>query len=443
MLHKLREYIAKQVLIDKKEKVLLAVSGGIDSMVLLHLLLKEGYEVGVAHCNFQLRGKESNADEQFVKNACAEHKIPFFVKRFNTSQLSTQHKTGIQETARNIRYEWFSELMHQKGYDKLATAHQATDQLETIMLNLARGTGLKGLEGIPVKSGNLIRPLLFATRKEIETFAHKNQIRYREDSSNASDKYARNRVRLHMLPELLRINTQAVDHIRHTSEIVQEANAFIEAETSKWFQKHSYPVAEGVALEIKPLLRHKTPAFLLFYVLQPFGFNKDQVGQILTAIQGQPGKIFKSATHQLLKDRSVFIISPLTELKETGVAYRIETEKGKITAAGFELKWKKKKVPAQLPKAENKVCLDLAKLKFPLLIRPWKEGDRFQPLGMKGKKKLSDFLTDQKISRNLKEQMMVLVSDAKIAWVINQRIDDQFKVTAKTSEVLEMSCRIR
>ncbi|MCC6683599.1 MAG: tRNA lysidine(34) synthetase TilS, partial [Bacteroidia bacterium] len=399
MLHKLREFIHSNSLMTKQHKLLLAVSGGVDSMVLLHLLLKEGYNVSVAHCNFQLRAKESDADEQFVKKICVEKKVPFFCKKFLTAKQAAADKTGIQETARKLRYEWFEELIEQHLFDRLVTAHQATDQLETILLNLSRGTGLNGLEGIKVQSGKLVRPLLFATRKEIENFALKNKIRFREDSSNASDKYARNRIRLHVLPELLHINPQAVEHIRHTSEVVQQANEFINAEISKWVKKHSKVTLQGISIEIAPIIKHKAPGFLLFHVLNRYGFNKEQVMQILAAIQNQSGKIFRTASFQLLKDRKTLFIQSLEKpLKEPSV-FLIEKTKGSISTDGFEMKWKVKKVPSNLIVPNGKVFVDITTLRFPLTLRLWKKGDRFQPLGMKGKKKLSDFFVDQKLSR--------------------------------------------
>lgn len=410
-------------------------------MVLLHLLLKEGYNVSVAHCNFQLRAKESDADEQFVKKICIEKKVPFFSKKFLTAKQAAADKTGIQETARKLRYEWFAELMEQQNFDRLVTAHQATDQLETILLNLSRGTGLNGLEGIKVQSGKLVRPLLFATRKEIETYALKNNIRYREDSSNALDKYARNRIRLHVLPELLHINPQAVEHIRHTSEVVQQANEFINAEISKWVKKHSKVTLQGISIEIAPIIKHKAPGFLLFHVLNRYGFNKEQVMQILAAIQNQSGKIFRTASFQLLKDRKTLFIQSLEKpLKEPSV-FLIEKTKGSISTDGFEMKWKVKKVPSNLIVPNGKVFVDITTLRFPLTLRLWKKGDRFQPLGMKGKKKLSDFFVDQKLSRAQKENCLVLESGNEIVWVVNQRLADPFKVTRATQSVIEFSYR--
>lgn len=425
----------------KQHKLLLAVSGGVDSMVLLHLLLKEGYHVAVAHCNFKLRAKESDADEQFVKKVCIENKVPFFCKKFLTAKQAAADKTGIQETARKLRYEWFAELMEQEKFDRLITAHQATDQLETLLLNLTRGSGLNGLEGIRAKSGKLVRPLLFATRKEIEHFAAKNKIRYRDDSSNASDKYARNRIRLHVLPQLLRINPQAVEHMSHTSEVVQQANEFIAAEISKWVKKHSRVEMQGISIEIAPVLKHKTPAFLLFQVLHTYGFNKEQVLQILASVQNQSGKIFRSHSFQLLKDRKTLLIQPLEKAVAQPLSFLLTNTKGSLVTDEFELKWKEKKVPENLKTPSEKILVDTAKLKFPLTLRTWKKGDRFQPLGMKGKKKLSDFFVDQKLSKTQKENCFVLESGNEIVWVVNQRLAEPFKVTRTTQSVVEFSYR--
>jgi tRNA(Ile)-lysidine synthase len=442
MLHRIREYIQNNGLIKKQHKLLLAVSGGIDSMVLLHLLLKEGYDVTVAHCNFQLRGKESDADEQFVKKTGAENKIPVFVKKFTTSKQAAIDKTGLQETARKLRYEWFAELMEQHHFDRLITAHQATDQLETILLNLSRGSGLNGLEGIRVKSGTLVRPLLFATRKEIETYAVKNNIRYREDSSNASDKYARNRIRLHVLPELLLINPQVVKHVLHTSEVVQQANEFIRAETTKWLNKHGETTVDGITIQIKPLIKHATPAFLLFQLISPFGFNNDQVAQLLLSIENQSGKIFRSATHQLLIDRNAFIIQQFQNTGVSDFSTALSGEKGKFYTERFQLKWNVKEVPLNLSSPAGKVLVDAAKLRFPLTLRTWKEGDKFQPLGMKGNKKLSDFLVDEKVNRIQKKQVLVLESAGEIVWVVNYRLANPFKVTRHTKSVVEFEYKV-
>ena len=426
----------------KQHKLLLAVSGGVDSMVLLHLLLKEGYHVSVAHCNFRLRAKESDADEQFVKKVCIEKKIPFFCKKFFTAKQAAADKTGIQETARKLRYEWFAELMKQENFDRLITAHQATDQLETLLLNLTRGSGLNGLEGIRAKSGQLVRPMLFATRKEIEHFAAKNKIRYRDDSSNESDKYARNRIRLHVLPQLLRINPQVVEHMNHTSQVVQQANEFIAAEISKWIKKHCKVVMGGISIEIDPVLKHKTPAFLLFQVLHTYGFNKEQVLQIVASVQNQSGKIFRSHSHQLLKDRKTLFIQPVEKAVKQPLSFLLKNNKGSLVTYEFELRWKEKKVPENLKTSGKKILVDTAKLRFPITLRTWKKGDRFQPLGMKGKKKLSDFFVDQKLSRAQKENCLVLESDGEIVWVVNHRPAEPFKVTTATASVIEFEYKL-
>ncbi|MGC4021539.1 MAG: tRNA lysidine(34) synthetase TilS [Cyclobacteriaceae bacterium] len=418
-------FISKKNLCSLKDKILLAVSCGVDSMVMLELFHESGFKISVAHCNFQLRGNESDGDERLVKSICEKHSIPFFSKRFETNQFAEKNSLSIQMAARELRYQWFNELIEKDGFDFVATAHHLNDSIETAILNFARGSGLEGLDGITDKNGKVIRPLLFATREQIKSYALKNKIDWREDSSNASDDYQRNFVRHKIIPLLKEINPSLENSFEDSVEKISGAIHLIDLGTLQWKEKFQSNKKDQVHL----LKKGVSSTGLLWNLIRQFGFNIDQCKQIVESLNGQSGKKFFSKEFELIIDREHLIISEIeNELGEV----LIEKGQGEATLGKRVLKITSVK-EIKIESESDVAVLDADKLTFPLRWRKWKAGDYFHPLGMNHKKKLSDFFIDQKISISDKEKITVIESGNEIVWVIGYRIDERFKISEKTS----------
>ncbi|MDR3184753.1 MAG: tRNA lysidine(34) synthetase TilS [Prevotellaceae bacterium] len=435
------KYTQEKKLFSPGEKVLLAVSGGVDSMVMSHLFFRSGIQTGMAHCNFHLRGKESDDDEKFVKQWATAKGLPFFGVDFDTKQYAAAQGVSTQMAARTLRYAWFNELLDTQGYDKVAVAHHADDNVETVLLNLVRGTGLKGVCGIAPVNGRLIRPLLFATREQISRYAADNDIAYREDRSNASDDYARNYIRHHVTPELKTLNPSLAGTFRHNSEYLQQACCLLE-ETVK-NNKAAWCVRRGDEwhIDINALRQTAAPGFWLFELLQDFGFNSTQIADVARALNEQSGKRFFSATHELVKDRDSLIICPKSETENAPNShfYIQQTDTHLTEPIALTLEQQPCCHASGIPKDKHTVCLDAGKLRFPLTLRLWQKGDAFVPFGMKGKQKLSDFFIDHKIPLPHKRQQWVILSDKDIVWLVGQRPDDRYKVTPHTKNILQIT----
>lgn len=438
MHQRVQAFIEKHQLLPSKGTLLVAVSGGVDSMVLLDLLQQIGVDVAVAHCNFLLRGEESDGDEKLVKEYCLHRGIGFHLARINTSQYAQEHKMSIQEAARELRYEWFRKLVTQYGYSAVATAHHATDQVETILLQMLRGTGIKGLQGMLPENHQVIRPLLEITRKEILDYAAQHKIIFREDSSNTSDKYSRNLLRKEVLPVLEKINPAFEQHVVQTSLVVQQLNGWLQSEVEKWAKKHLLSTSRSVKIPLKPLLKHKASQVLLFELLQPFGFSSATITQVYKALMEQSGKLFFSYTHRLVKDREELILSRLATADKTGTFF-IAAGNDELITPEFKIAISHIPTPDNLFVNPGTALLDKDLVKFPLVVRLWQHGDKFKPLGMKGWKKVSDFLTDLKLSIVDKERVWIMESGGEIIWIAGWRIDNRYKITKKTKRVIQMN----
>lgn len=416
-----------------KSKLLIAISGGLDSVVLTHLCHEAKLNLSLAHCNFNLRGDESNEDEEFVLQLAEDLDLEVFIESFDTEMYAKQHKLSTQMAARKLRYDWFSSLAQQLGFDYILTAHHADDTFETLLINLTRGTGLDGLTGIPEVNFNIVRPLLPFSREQIEVYAKNNRLQWREDSSNASNKYLRNQLRLEVIPVLKSMNPQVlqnvsntIEHLQHSQQIIDDAIVII--------QKKVVTIeGDVIKLHIKKLQKLSNPKVYLYELLKDFNFtNWDDVADLLTA---QSGKQVFSDTHRLLKDRTHLL---LTEKSSHEVAETIlitENDKSVKTPFGtlfFD------EADAIFGKKTNSVFVDKALLKYPLTLRKWQEGDFFYPLGMKGKKKLSKYFKDEKLSLIDKENVWVLCSFDAIVWVIGMRSDERFKVSEATKSILNI-----
>ncbi len=414
-------------------KLLIAISGGLDSVVLTHLCHKNKLNFSLAHCNFNLRGDESNADEEFVLQLAEDLDLEVFIESFETEVYAKEHKLSTQMAARELRYDWFSTLAQQLGFDYILTAHHADDTLETLLINLTRGTGLDGLTGIPEVNFNIVRPLLPFSREQIESYAKENKYHWREDSSNASNKYLRNQLRHEVIPVFKSMNPQVLQNVSMTIENLQNSQQIIEDAMVRIQKKVVTIDGDVIKLNIKKLQKLSNPKVYLYELLKDFNFtNWDDVAYLLTA---QSGKQVFSETHRLLKDRTHLL---LTEISETEVVESIlisENDSNMATPFGtlhFD------EADAVFGKKSNSIFVDKALLNYPLTLRKWQEGDLFYPLGMKGKKKLSKFFKDEKLSLIDKENVWVLCSNDAIVWVVGMRADERFKITKSTQEILKI-----
>ncbi|MDR1887688.1 MAG: tRNA lysidine(34) synthetase TilS [Prevotellaceae bacterium] len=423
--------------IGRNCRCLAAVSGGIDSMVMAHLFVHSGYKCALAHCNFSLRGDESDADEELVRLFADSHDVPFYTVRFDTNGYAAENKISTQLAARELRYNWFEEIRRQHGFDKIAVAHNSDDSLETFFINLSRGAGLNGLTGIPKNTDTLIRPLLDFSRKDIEKYASANNIRFREDSSNLSDKYLRNKLRHLVLPALDGIVPAFRGKAAESIDYLDKANKFIEAETAAFMERNSFAKGNDIYIPLDEIRRFHSVEIRLFYILAAYGFRGETIANIRNCADSAVcGKQFFSSTHRLLIDRAYLVISPAAE---TVSSYMIDADTD-ICTDRFDLHCEivEKDSGFQLLRNRNTGEFDLSKLSFPLILRPCKDGDRFMPLGMNGMKKLSDFFIDIKLPVTEKKRQLILVSDGQIVWVAGLRPDERFKVTETTKQVLRI-----
>jgi tRNA(Ile)-lysidine synthase len=437
MLDQFLSFINKHNLIQPSQKVLLAVSGGMDSVVMCDLFSKAKIDFVIAHCNFGLRGEESNEDEMFVKKLSIKYKVPFMVTTFQTADFAETEKISTQMAARILRYEWFEKVRKEQNCDYIATAHHQNDVLETVLLNLTKGTGIAGLHGIRIKNGNIIRPLLFAEKETIFDYVVENQIIWREDSSNESNKYQRNLIRNEVVPLLKQINPNLENTMQHTVERIAAVEDIFEQEIEMLSKQITWADAQAVFVNYKAIQMLSQPVIKLSELLKPYHFTYQQSQDIFEAFDKESGKTFLSPTHTLVKDRTELVITPKS--LQSFVSQVITSDDKEVIVNNLKLEISKsfeKTEDFVVPTARKIACLDADKVRFPLQLRKWKEGDWFCPLGMNKKKLISDFLIDQKVPLNLKKEVYLLTSNGSIVWVMGMRIDDRFKVTDKTERVI-------
>lgn len=434
---KLVDFINKHQLATDQDKILIGVSGGIDSMVLLHLLVHSGFSVGVAHCNFCLRGEESDADEQFVRFNCLMNGIPIHSISFDTQQYAQENGLSIQVAARELRYGYFDELCKEYKYTRIAVAHNLNDSVETVLLNLIRGTGLKGLTGIKPVNGNIIRPLLFATRNQIEEYAKAHSIRFREDSSNTTTKYKRNFVRHRIIPLLRELNPSVDITIYQTAKHLSEAQLLVERELDKIRENLVREESERIIIDADRLMEEPGVHIFLVDFLSAYGYTPEMAGQVAALLNSSVGSMVESDTHVVYRDRYRLILQQKQSQRVEPVQVDVTTElietplKLSFSIEGYVKDEKIEKSPAV-------ATVDFEKLVYPLTLRPWQPGDRFIPFGMNGFKKVSDFLVDSKVPLADKEKVYVLTSGNEIVWVIGHRIDNRYRVDKGTSKVLRI-----
>ncbi len=415
--------------INKQNHYLLAVSGGLDSMVLLDILHKSEYKIIVAHANFQLRGEDSNNDEKCVELYCKNNDIPLYLKKMDTKLYMNKWKMGVQETARKLRYEWFYELQKKYKLHQIITAHHQDDNVETFFINLMRGSGIKGLTGID--STKIVRPLLLVTKSEILAYANENNVPYCEDKSNAETVYLRNKIRLHIVPELEKINATASSKIASTVERLNEINILYEERIAQLKKKICTTLKHQTFINKILLKKLDYAPTLLYECIKSFGFNFDQVNQILQTDETR--KIFYSSTSQLVIDKKVYILNALIENNNTKY-YEIEEATSRIAAEGFDIIHSTKEFNSTIINDPSHAQLDFAMLSYPLIIRKYKQGDYFYPLGLNKKKKVHDILKNKKLTLYEKENTWIVCSNEHIVWVINHRIDHRFRIKNNTTQ---------
>ncbi len=439
MLKTFKNHINSNLKFLTETRLVVAISGGVDSVVLAHLCKAFHLEFALAHCNFNLRGEESNADEDFVLELAEHLDVEVFIQNFDTQDYAEQHKRSIQMAARELRYDWFYELARQLKFDYILTAHHADDNLETFLINFTRGTGLNGLTGIPVVNDNVVRPLLPFSRELIEAFANEERITWREDSSNSSRKYLRNKLRHEVVPILKEINPQLLDSFQSTLENLNDTADIVE-ESLNAVAKRAITTIEdnGISYKVSEFKKVNNPKAYLFEMFKEYGFT--QWHDIVDLLDAQSGKHVLSNSYRLIKHREHLI---LTELKSNTIQNvtltSVEVKKGIVETPIGDLIFQDTKA-IDKPN-QHEIYIDKAKLVFPLEMRIWKEGDYFHPLGMNGKKKISKYLKDEKLSLVEKENTWLLTSNNEVVWVIGKRADNRFRVTETTTNILKIGLK--
>lgn len=433
MLDTLKKHIAHQFPFLGNKKLLLATSGGLDSMVMAHLFHQLDYTIALAHCNFQLRGLESFGDQKFVQEYADANDIPVFITQFDTQAFANDYKLSTQVAARDLRYNWFYELLETEDFDYVLTAHHADDNIETFLINLSRGTGLDGLTGIPAENGSVIRPLLLFSREEITNYAKENKIEWREDSSNASNKYVRNKIRHDLVPLLKELNPHFMASFQKTQTYLQESAAMVEDASIMVYQQVVRQEEDQMYFNLSQLKRLPNYKSYLYQWLHEFGFSAwDDVYDLADS---QSGKQIFSREFRLLKDRDFLILSPII-LEFDQQEYFIEKDAQDVK---IPLNLSFCKVDDISVSSNTAIFVDEDALEFPLVLRKWKEGDNFQPLGMDGKtKKLSKFFKDEKFSLFDKQNCWILCSGEFIVWIVGHRQDERFKVNSATKQILKI-----
>ncbi len=438
MQEKFEAFVREQKLFDKNDRVLVALSGGVDSVVLATLMLRSGYTFSVAHCNFHLRGEESNRDERFVRSWAEKNKIKLFVSEFDTYEYMQQKGISLEMAARELRYSMFKNLMTSHGFSLLATAHHADDSAETFFINLLRGTGIAGLHGILPKHDNIVRPLLFATRKDIFDFAKVNNIPFVEDSTNEETQFLRNKIRHRLFPLLKdlcpnfdTVIKKDIDRLRETEIVFRSV---IERLRADIIEKES----NICKINIDRLRKLHPIRILIYELLSEYGFNETDSNNVLASLDKESGKQFFSKTHRLLKDRNYLFITPLNADQHQERYLLNESQNMVNEPIHLVLETLEDLTFVNISKDRNIAMFDKDMLQFPLVLRHWKQGDAFVPFGMNKSKKLSDFFTSEKYSLIEKQQQWLLCSGNDIIWIVGRRTDNRYRISEKTKTILKI-----
>ncbi len=432
-------HLRQQHLLLTGQKALLAVSGGMDSMAMVELFRASSHPFAIAHCNFQLRGQDAEKDQAFVRQQAAALGVDCYTERFDTKAYEQQHHLSIQMAARELRYDWLEETRQRTGCEAIATGHHLDDSIETLLMNLIRGTGIEGLKGIPVKQGKIIRPLMFADRKEIEGFVNKHQIPYRKDLSNEEEIYLRNKIRRQLIPVMREINPSLSDTTRCFFQRMQgKSSIYFQAVNRA--KKACITTDEGeTRIDLDALFNTAQPELFLHEFLKAFGFTPATSRDIFNKLPIQPGREFLSTSHRLLSNRNELLVLPMKQA-EPIPEVQLHRNTHTVKAGGHDYHCSTGNMEYARPQLQDSrtLLVDLEKIQFPLLLRPWKAGDKFVPLGMRGHKKVSDLLTEAKIPKHKKMEVMVLLSAGQIVWVVGLRSAERFKLDSGTRHFFMM-----
>lgn len=440
MLKEFMDHISQNRLFYPTDKILLAVSGGADSVVMAHLFYRAGFSFAIAHCNFQLRGAESDGDELFCRDLAVCLGVRFFSQTFHTQEKATEKGISVQMAARELRYNWFSGLKDQHGFRFIATAHHQDDQVETILINIARGTGIDGLKGIPVVANTIIRPLWWFTATHIRQFARQEGIVYREDSSNLESKYIRNKIRHHIVPLFKEINPSFSETVVKLSRVAGKMSDTFHVLLDEVFKKHIQDDGKQIFIHIGALTRYSSPELIIYELLKKFNFTASIAQQIADALTQQPGKVFYSPTHQCVKDRRYLIVAPINDDATNKKQFDLVSPSASLLLPNgtIVLEELSEILSEGISHDASVAFLDKEKVSFPLLLRHPRPGDFFIPFGMSGKKKISDYLTDKKIPVHEKEKVWLLCNKDDIIWVVGFRPDNRYRVSDKTRTILKV-----
>lgn len=434
ILSQVQQFIDANKLFDKKSRIIVGLSGGADSVALFDILVSLEYECTSAHCNFHLRGEESNRDEAFVRNLCQNYNLPLHTVDFDTEQYASDNSISIEMAARELRYKWFEELRIELKADYIAIAHHQDDSVETVLLNLIRGTGIKGLTGISPKNEHIVRPLLSITRNDIIKYLSDKKLDFVEDCTNQEDIYTRNKIRLNIIPLLESINPSVKESIRKTSENLQQ----VETIYNSYIADKQVLVVSDNKINIPKLLECIEPKAILFETLSKYGFNSASVNQIFNSLEGLSGKQFFSEEYQVIKDRDYLFISKKNDYRKEEFTIN---ESDTLLSHPISLKIETLELNTnfKIERSPNIFYADYDKLSFPLKLRHWKQGDWFIPFGMRGRKKISDYFSDNKFHLIEKEHCWLLCSQDNIIWIVGHRSDDRYKITSNTQKLLKIS----
>jgi tRNA(Ile)-lysidine synthase len=437
MIHRVISTIKRYKLFRETDKLLLAVSGGVDSTVLVHLLQTLDYPIAIAHVNYGLRGEESDQDEEFVRELGKTIKVPVYINRFDTEKIASKTDKSVQMVARQLRYEWFHQLLEEHDLEYIVTGHHADDNLETALFNLSKGTGISGLRGIPVVSNLVRRPMIHVSKEELITYARSHHLKWREDASNEDDKYNRNLIRNRVIPEMRKINPSLSEHYSHTQRRLIGPEKLLKNHVAKIRERSFREFGKGRwELRMNWLEDDEIDLVVLYEILQDFNFSFSMVDQIFDNKDGQPGRSFMNARFKLTTDRERLLIEERTEDSPEEL-HMIWEDQLEVAFGRFVLNMQETfSIDTGAIKSEDMAALDRDRLQYPLVLRKWEAGDSFIPLGMKHQKKISDFLIDEKVSVPAKNEQFVLLSGDQICWVIGRRISENFKVTDDTDKVL-------
>lgn len=437
LLEKFKEYIAKEKLFTAGDRLLVAVSGGLDSVVLVELCRRCGYEFGIAHCNFQLRGAESERDEEFVRGLGARYG-EVRVERFDTSAYAGTNKVSVQVAARELRYGWFESMVREGAANWIVTAHHLDDNIETMLMHFFKGTGIAGMRGMLPKQGNIVRPLLFARKEELRAFAVEAGLQWVEDSSNESDKYTRNFFRHQLIPLVEQAYPASLNSLADNLERFREVEALYRQAVEGWTKKLMEVRGSDVHIPVEKLRKAAPLPTVVYELLAPFGFSPQQAGEVIALMDSPTGRYVRGRTHRVLKNRNWLIVTPLGETEALPIL--IEEGQGAANFPEGELRLTRLDVGElrTLDQGAGVALLDAGRIGLPLLLRPWKAGDYFYPLGLRKKKKVARFLIDAKVSMAEKERVWVLEMDKKLLWIVGRRIDDRWKIGPGTKEVLRI-----